>query len=371
MGKIKLVFILDSISQPRCIKRINGLIRNGFDVDVYGFDRGKYNKNMYYSRFDIRIIGKRTDGEGYANRILKDKNIIKKIVQRHDSENVIYYTFGFTITLLLKLYTKCRYIYEISDILYGYGRINRVSWFFRLIDIYLIKRSFYTVFTSKGFAKYFFKNNVPEKIIVQPNKLDQFFKRIERNDISNIVDCNNIKFGYVGAFRSYNTIFRFARIIGERFANHEFHFFGESQLSGVAQSLSDKFSNVKFHGPYQNPGDLRNIYEQIDIVVACYDTTDLNERILDPNKLYESLFFKKPIIVSEGTYLEKQVSNYKCGFSLDASSDDSISNFIQSLSEQKIKNVIQNINSVNDKSIIDDDSKRIADKIKNCNALFN
>ena len=52
-----------------------------------------------------------------------------------------------------------------------------------------------------------------------------------------------------------------------------------------------KFPNVKLHGKFKNPSDLSVIYNKIDLNVICYDTTSINVRIAEPNKLYESIFF--------------------------------------------------------------------------------
>ena len=48
-----------------------------------------------------------------------------------------------------------------------------------------------------------------------------------------------------------------------------------------------------------------------------YDSTDLNVRLALPNKLYESMYFKKPILVSSNTYLSQVVDQYGIGFKWD------------------------------------------------------
>ena len=70
-------------------------------------------------------------------------------------------------------------------------------------------------------------------------------------DRDNIVprSIDSLNFSYVGAFRSPNTIFRFARIIGEKYPNHQFHFYGDSIFRNEVIEIANSFDNVKYHGP--------------------------------------------------------------------------------------------------------------------------
>ena len=101
----------------------------------------------------------------------------------------------------------------------------------------------------------------------------------------------------------------------------------------------------------------------MDVIVACYDNTSLNEQIAEPNKLYESLFFCKPIIVSPNTYLSKQVQQLGCGFVVNANNDDSVKNFIASLSIDEINCISSKELSIPLSEIVDDPSALIS-KVK-------
>ena len=81
----------------------------------------------------------------------------------------------------------------------------------------------------------------------------------------------------------------------------------------------------------KNPEDLNSIYSNVDIVVACYEAENLNERIAEPNKLYEAMFFCKPIIVSKDTFLANQVNENKFGWVVDAYNDAEIIEFVKNI----------------------------------------
>lgn len=219
--------------------------------------------------------------------------------------------------------------------------------------------------TSGGFKSFLTGKKEYSNVIIQPNKLSPYFHNINRNNICFKNVSDNIKFAFVGAFRYPNTIFRFAEVIGKHFPNHEFKFYGDSQMTNQVKNIAEKYANVMYYGEYKNPDDLEMIYQNVDFVVACYDPESLNERIAEPNKLYEAMYFKKPIIVTTGTYVEKQVEKFGCGFAIDASSDDNIIDFINSISLENILKIKKNIEKINSKNLIDDNAKLIIEKIRN------
>ena len=63
----KIVFISDCLSQPRHIKRVTSLLNAGFEVKVYGYNRGKYNVNNHDNK--LFVVG---DGDGTDDANRKD-----------------------------------------------------------------------------------------------------------------------------------------------------------------------------------------------------------------------------------------------------------------------------------------------------------
>ena len=130
------------------------------------------------------------------------------------------------------------------------------------------------------------------------------------------------------------------------------------------------YRNIVMHGAFENPKDLQNIYSKIDISIVCYDTTSGNVRIAEPNKLYESIFFKTPIIVSSGTFLEDRVKEYNAGYAIDASKDNCIIEFVKSMTKDDIDAIMNNMNNVSCSELIDSSEelvKRINEKVNESN----
>ena len=355
--KTKIVFLQASLSQPREIRRIRSFMEAGFNVEGYAFNRGYYGVNSIVDGIRFHDIGFVRSGGNYWNRFFYARRELKKIFFKNRTENVIYYCFSLDITLLCKIYGGKMFIHEISDIIYGYFKNTFTHIVFKQIDKWLIKSSLLTVMTSEGFYTYLFPSKNLSNVLIQPNRIDNLIRNIR--PVEKKINPDKIVFAYVGSFRYPNTVFRFARIIGDIFLNHEFHFYGDSQYTENVKSLSKKYVNVFYKGPFRNPQDLQDIYSTVDVVVACYDTENLNERVAEPNKLYEAIFFKKPIIISSNTFLSSQVKKFQCGFEVNATRDDEIIELINSFSHEKLEKVIENIKEIDTSLIIDDNSSKI------------
>lgn len=201
---------------------------------------------------------------------------------------------------------------------------------FKYVDKWIISKSYKTIFTSEGFLHYLYGTKKIDNIITQPNRVSPFFKTINRKCLCK-KDNEGVVFSYVGAFRYPNTVFRFAEIIGEKYPQHKFYFYGDSSLTYLAKELANKYANVRYFGKFRSPDDLEKIYSSIDVVIACYDTKGINEQIAEPNKLYEAICFCKPIIVSEGTFLSEKVKKMGVGYSIKADDNQCICKFLDSI----------------------------------------
>lgn len=329
----KIIFLVSSLSQPRCIRRIESIAALGYDVIVYGYDRKQYNCNVLSKDIECYVLGELQKGEGYFSKFLTIRKDVKKIIAKHKEEDCLYYSFGYFESLFLRL-NNVPYAYEISDIAYGTPRFDKVRPFMKLIDRNLVKNAKFTLLTSEGFKD--FLDQKKANYIIQPNKVNRKIYNVKRSFL-NLKD-NHIVFSFVGSIR-YVSMMRFAEVIGKYFPQHEFHFHGVANVISTQNKLNEltsKYSNIKLFGAFKNPDDFERIYNTVDVVVTTYGSESLNETILDPNKLYEGILFCKPLIVTEGTFLAKQVEKYNCGIAIDSSTEDSIRNAIDKISIESI-----------------------------------
>lgn len=76
------------------------------------------------------------------------------------------------------------------------------------------------------------------------------------------------------------------------------------------------------------------------MVLATYDVKYDNVHYVEPNKIYESIYFETPIIVSEGCFLGEKVKKLNIGYTVNALNTIDIKKLIDSLTIENINNKI-------------------------------
>lgn len=346
----------------RCIKRIDEFTSRGYDVEAYGFDRGVEAKKKPHSII-IHVVGKIDNSTPYKKRMMVIYKGVKEILRRTKLVDSVYYIFGLDNCLFFSLLSNKPYIYEESDLVHTYMN-NRLSIrFFECLDKRIIKKSLLTVFTSEGFLRYHFGKNFPFNTCVVANKLPMEVKEL-KNIPTGIVDINHLKIGFVGFLR-FKSIFNFAKVFCQNFPNNEFHFYGtaNNESDRLLFEPLKKMDNCFFHGTFKHPDELPEIYSKIDLVLSTYDVSNENVRYAEPNKIYESIFFDTPIIVSSKTFLGQKVQELGIGFEIDALNDIEVISFINNLTSEIVDNKIQRIRAL-DKQIALNNNEELFSFIK-------
>lgn len=342
---MKIIFIVNALHMQRCVKRINEFTERGYDVEAYGFDRGVSVKNTPKSCV-IKVVGKIDTSQNYLKRSSTFYRGINSVIQATSKYNCVYYLFGMDIALFFRLQSNRPYLYEESDLAHTYMKPRFVVRFFEFLDRRLIKKSALTVFTSEGFIKYHFGDKIPSNVIVVPNRLPS---SIESYHIlpPKAFNSEHLSIGFVGFLR-FKAVFNFARVFCEAFPASEFHFYGTTNIESdrlLFEPLKS-LQNCFFHGAFKYPDELPEIYNRLDLVVATYDTEFENVRYAEPNKIYESIYFETPIIVSDGTYLASKVLRLGVGYSIDAMNDEAIIDFVKKLTWEDLKEKINNAHMI-------------------------
>ena len=360
----RIVVILSSLNNSWLIKRVIALEKIKAPITVYGFERNTKSPNRIPENIPVHKIGDIVNGGNYLKRMFVLYKSLKKVFKQNLPQSV-YYVSTFDLAIFCCLYRK-RFIYEVSDIVYtSFPRMAREI--FRHIDQILVRRSLFTLMTSEGFKIYLFGNKLIDKIYYTPNRLSNYFKKEERG--IHIFENGKIRFSFIGLIRYPNTVFRFAKVVGKYFPEYEFHFYGicDVNYERDLNELVEMYKNVYYHGPFKNPDDLKAIYAHTDVTICCYDTTNINERIAEPNKLYESIFFTSPIVVTQNTFLSQRVMLLKCGYSINPFSDNSIKEFIETLTIEELKEVSNNMFHIDKDELIDNTEDVMRERLYSLN----
>ncbi len=348
MEKKKIVFVLNNITITRCIKRVGEFIDNGYEVEVYGFKKEEEEGYASPTNFSITTIGVFSQKQSYFARLMVYYKSLKQLFKRFKNQDVIFYYFFFNVAFAARLICRRPYIYEESDL--PYTRLgNKIirNWLGN-IDKRIITKSLITVMTSEGFIDYHFGDERPKNIVVVPNRVNPALLEMpyQRKDF----DIDHLSIAFVGGFR-YASVINFATVIAEHFPQHEFHAYGNILEYGEEfKALCEKYDNIHFHGKFRNPDDLPSIYEKIDLVLSTYDATYINAQYAEPNKMYEAIFFRTPVIVSSNTFLAKKVSRLGIGYHINALDKQEIVSFVNGLTSVDINERIDDLEKISQES---------------------
>lgn len=336
----KIVFVINTVRQARCVRRVEEFIEHGYQVDAYGFDRGGDNRAL--PNIPLNVIGTFLNGSNYLKRLKDIRNAIKtNIANKYNPEDTIFYLFNLDIVLAFRSVfgSKYKYIYEVSDLAELVVGNKYIRKFLIWQNNQSMRNAFHVVFTSEGFCDFY--NLIPrEKISVIPNKVSIYCPKVE--NIARAFNPNKIKIGFVGIIR-FETVLKFAKVC-DTLKNIEFHLFGlisnGDEYALELEKLAKESTNITLHGPFKNPQDLPSIYEGIDMVLSAYPPTP-GVIYAEPNKLYEALYFRCPIIVNEGTFLGKKVGRLNVGYVIDAMNETNIQEFLSSLDAQSYQEKVK------------------------------
>ncbi len=343
----RIVFFVPNLT-PRPNRRIQEFVDAGFGCEVFCMS---HSEDIVSPRYRITYLNEnKLANMSYPKRLLLFSRQIGSVLKQFDKKETLFYFFSFN-TAFIVIARKLSFIYEESDMLFD--RFN--SSFFRRLIIFLnrkiVSKSKITVFTSEGFAYFYYKHKIPNNIIIVPNKVD---KRCLNLPIlkKHETDFTQLKFGFAGSLR-YQTLRNFADVLIKNFPTAQFDFYGRNSDFSDEEILDlEKTGRVFFHGTFINPDDLPRIYSQLDFMVATYDVSGVNPRYAEPNKLYEAIFFRTPIIVSRESFLEHKVKELGVGFSVNAMDNNDIINQISEITPDVYKGFISQLESIERESVI-------------------
>lgn len=349
--KPSIIFITSTTSNSHCKNRIEQFIQQGYKVHVYSFRRDKETtpENLPYK---IQVIGEIVSSN-YLKRLTIYFRGIKKVVSLYKKEkNILYYSFGLDLAMFLRLFVqKQQYLYEEADLVQTYHSNKIVTKLLNCIDRKIISDSLHTILTSEGYLQYHFPNGAyPKNVTIVPNKLNPAILNYSAKRSK--TDMTHLRFAFVGGAR-FDSIDHFVEVFLENFPQHEFHFYGP--VEPRMNRFAEKYENVFYHGRFQNPDDLAGIYGSIDILLCAYDYRFANVRYAEPNKLYEAIYFEKPIIVSKSTFLSEKVSKLNIGYIIDPFDDNAIKQFVNGLSKESIEEKIDACINIPKKTCIIDE----------------
>ena len=317
---IGIICFWDRIATPYLEKYENFLIENNIEYRVILWNRDP-NKTMNLKKNDIVI--NLNNSKSFIKKLILFfvwKKKITKVLTHHKFDKLIVLSTmpGFLLNRLIIKKFRNKYLFDIRD--YTFEK----NYLFRSVIGKLIDNSFFTTISSKGFLTW-----LPEssKIVVNHN--------ITVNNVSEVTEPNfngsKIEFAFVGNVRLDKQT-KSVLVNLNQSKKYISSFYGRViPTSDTAKFIKDKnIKNVSLHGEFTND-QKGKIYSSVGLINAVYANSNNPKNYGDstplPNRVYDCAIFKRPIVCSKNTYLEKIVNEYNLGFAINGFDDDVESQF--------------------------------------------
>lgn len=312
---------------PRVEKELNSMLVFGYKIRVLGWERsgknGNRNRkilNLEKGQIPIELFHKKSSyGQGIHNLwslFLFQIYLLKKLIHHRRNYDVIHACDFDTIIpafVIAKLLRK-KYVYDIFDYYVEAFKVPSIlKPFIERMDIQMINRADAVIIVNESRIEQIRKSK-PSKLWIIHNSPDRPTPT-ESSFISGEVarsTSKKLKFVYVGVLSTSRFLLEIAEVISQ-FNNAELHIGGFGELEDTFQKMSREKDNIFFYGKL----DYRSVLaltEQCDVILAIYNPIVPNHRYSSPNKLYEAMLLKKPIIVAENTGIDRIVEVNHIGF---------------------------------------------------------
>lgn len=356
-----VIFIAPLRTYPRFYKRIEAFQKRGFQIYMFAFRRKMTqiadDPNVTY--IDLGELENRK----YLRRMFTLTGAIRKIWRYRGlfKKSQVRYYFNLDCAFLGLLVAMGRRdsalsIYEVGDLRKALTSSGVSGLLLRPIESLVISIMDILILTSRGFYyEHYYKRGVPiEKVLFVENKLSLRQLPQKRPEPVYIRNNSPVTIGLIGHLRFEREVQLLLDYVATAEKRCRLLVYGEGPLRPLIESKARRYSNVRYFGPFDYR-NISNIYGSIDLNYVVYDNTLLNVRVALPNKLYESVFFGRPLVVAKSTELAKCVRNWNVGFVVDASNSATFSHFFETLTSTEINLAGQNCLLVEDNKLIDVD----------------
>lgn len=275
-----------------------------------GSDKKPTEKEQYINYYcHVSQARKYVDFFGWRSRIL---SILKK--KKYDKLIILSTMPGVLLYPYLQRHYKRKYIFDIRDYtmeknpVFG-GVVNR-----------LVKNSGLSPISSPGFFSWL---KPSDRLVVNHNFTFTSCEDVQREyftrDVLNFSMVGNIRLPLqarlmitcLGNSKRYRSCF-----IGRMLPGCDLAEYCEKE----------QVHNVSIRGEFDNT-EKPAIYRDTDLINSVYADGPIDQitsagKTLLPNRLYDCLVFKVPIVCSKDVFMEELVKKYNIGFSVDVYNDD-------------------------------------------------
>lgn len=319
---MKVLFLRSNPVDPdsRVEKEVNSLIKRGYKVEVFGWDRSA-DYSLREERLELpdgtakvyRVGIKSQYGGGVKKNLFQMirfqrqiRRFIKSCGEAYDVIHACDLDTGFTA--LTSSTRKVKFVYDIFDYYADAFAIpKKLRTVIETVERWVIDRADATIICTEERKQQISKSN-PKALYVIHNSPAAF-------DVNHYFSvkgtCGKIRIVYVGILGSGRKIIELCEFVA-RNSEFELHIGGFGMLEDQIREFEKNNSNIFFYGkiPYSS---VLALEAQCDIVTALYNPKPRNHQLAAPNKFYEALYMGKPVLMAKGTGMSYIVEDNDIG----------------------------------------------------------
>lgn len=350
---MKIVMILTNRFDPdvRVYKEAKYLVENGHEVEILCWDR----ENEYLEKSIENIEGIMVKrffpyskyGSGikqvvpFTRFILEVNKYLSNVeydfLHCHDLDGVFtgYFVRRKNIPLVFDMHEY----YEMQ-------KSNKIIRIIVKIIVRFFQKKAYKIIYVNEYQIMSLRNTVKTKCIYLPNYPDKSNFQNPRKTVSEKLRISYI--GIVGQFKQLKNLMDASRGISE--VSISIH--GNGIAFERLKAIEDEYDNVTITGKYRFD-ESEKLYNDTDLHYVVYSMNNVQNKLSEPVKFYESIATKTPMIVNEGSKIGKFVQENRIGYTIDGDKIEDIRElilFIQKNSEE-LKRFEKNLENIKDKYI--------------------
>ena len=357
--KKTMFFLSTSLHHKKFRDRLAAAIDADYHVVVIAYNKGHIQSNELnnlLSEAEIFLVGS-PPNSNIIMRLLQWPKVIFAILNARRKFGVpdvlLVNSAEYLVLGTIFLNSVLRKIYDLADInplQYGDSLFSKI---FRQIESFFLGNCWEVVVTSP----WFYWEYINAVLCVKPqctlieNKL--IGKRnLPKSSANKYLDSKNgITIGWTGILRcnrSFELLLRLCELNPHVIKLH---------LIGVVDYLrpelctkASAMNNVQFMGIY-NEEEIDAKFEGVDYLWGCDFSDGLNSKLLLPNRLYQGIFYAKPIIAEMGTATGKVVDYLKVGVVITDFSSDELIKKLLNISSDQYSEYIENCTLLRDKVV--------------------
>ena len=311
MNKILLVLSCNLHWAPYYTRYENIMKNLSVPYDLIIWNREGLDENTYGTKIEYNVYDKANDGSWKKIfKFIGFSRFVKKQIIKHRYEKIVfvgtYAGMPAFISGFLKKFYKKRYWIDLRDITY-----EHLSLFYKCEE-QAILNSYKTVVSSKGYTLYLPKFEYEFMHNIDPS-MEDIIKEYHKTK------SDKIRISYIGNLGFWNS----CKEMIDNLANDErfvMNFVGPNFERIQEYCNKNNIENVNFHGRFERSETVK-FYNETDIIFNIYGNDTINVKTALSNKLYYSMRFGIPILVSPDTFMEKITHKYNIGFTFDGKTD--------------------------------------------------